>query len=126
MEIVEVEGKDLVHLIESGKIEETYELLKAYLQPMVEMNADHIVLGCTHYPFLIPLIKKIIPSGITIVDSGIAVAKRIDQVLTELEIKAQPTRVGSHEFYTNGNLEVLQNFLARITRVNYTADSRTF
>ena len=71
-------GHGLVELIENGNLysPEMTQLLNSYLQPMIEENIDYLVLGCTHYPYLIPQIKKILPKPIQIIDSGEAVARQ--------------------------------------------------
>ena len=60
-------------------------LLNLYLNPMLKKNIDVLVLGCTHYPYLIPQIKKIVGNTIKIIDSGMAVAKQTNSVLTVRE-----------------------------------------
>jgi glutamate racemase len=110
--IVEQVGHGLVELIENGDINspEMTKLLQSYLQPMVIENIDYLVLGCSHYPYLIPQIKKIIPNHIKIIDSGEAVAKQTKKILKEA--------VGEHiagksnsVFYTNTNPKVLSEIL---------------
>lgn len=126
-DIIEVEGKGLVILIEAGKLEQTKPLLEQYLQPLVNEGVDHIVLGCSHYPFLIPIIKTIIPANIKLIDSGEAVAKQTKSILEKYDLlsnsknsnhKPQTTNLkpqtSNHLFYTNGNLAVLQSFLKQI------------
>ena len=63
IEVVEQEGEGIVQLIESGKInsEEMKVLLEIYLKPMLKANIDYLVLGCTHYPYLIPQLLKMLP-----------------------------------------------------------------
>ncbi len=58
--LTEIVGEGLVPLIENGKLEtaETILLLKKFIQPMIDAQIDHLVLGCSHYPYLIPQIKK--------------------------------------------------------------------
>ena len=60
LQVVEQVGEGLVELIEMGKVnsEEIKMLLKEYLKPMLEANIDYLVLGCTHYPYLIPLLLE--------------------------------------------------------------------
>lgn len=81
--IIEQVGHGLVQLIEEGNLNspEMTQLLETYLQPMIEANIDYLVLGCSHYPYLIPQIKKILPEHIQIIDSGEAVARQTQNVL---------------------------------------------
>ena len=83
--IIEQVGYGLVELIENGELESTKmtELLHSYVDPMVEKNIDFLVLGCSHYPFLIPQLRRILPDHIKIVDSGEAVAKQTLNILKE-------------------------------------------
>ena len=62
-------------------------LLSSYLNPMIAQNIDYLVLGCSHYPYLIPEIKKIIPNHIKIIDSGEAVAKQTKTILNKFHIE---------------------------------------
>ncbi len=110
--IVEQIGHGLVELIENGDINslEMTKLLHSYLQPMIDENIDYLVLGCSHYPYLIPQIKKIIPQNIKIIDSGEAVAKQTFKVLKEkvgLHTKGKSKAV----FYTNTNPKVLSEIV---------------
>ncbi len=112
-------GKGLVQLIEAGKINsaEMRDLLSKYILPMVEKDVDHIVLGCTHYPFLRPLIATLVPSGVNIIDSGEAVAKRVTQVLSENQL-ALTSGTPSYSFYSNGNHQVMKSMLDRFLLTN--------
>ncbi len=110
--IIEQIGHGLVELIENGKMycEEMTQLLKKYLEPMVGENIDYLVLGCSHYPYLIPQIKAIIPSHIQIIDSGEAVAKQTYKLLLEKNyLNVEPLK--SNVFYTNTNSTVLATIL---------------
>ena len=113
IQIIEQIGFGLVELIEGGKIDsdELQELLLKYLNPMVQANIDYLVLGCSHYPYLIPQIKKIIPKKITIIDSGEAVARQTKKVLEELVGINENTHLSKNLFYTNTNPEVLKEIL---------------
>ena len=110
--IIEQIGHGLVQLIESGNIDsaEMKQLLTEYLTPMIEANIDYLVLGCSHYPYLIPQIKKIFPPHIQIIDSGEAVAKQTQNVLKEKVGLSNLTE--SHPvFYTNTDSKVLSDIL---------------
>lgn len=110
--IVEQVGHGLVQLIENGKMNtpEMTKLLHAYLTPMIEANIDYLVLGCSHYPYLIPQIKKILPDHVHIIDSGQAVAKQTQNVLRE-KAGFSSTKENEPIFYTNTNPKVLKGIL---------------
>ncbi len=105
-------GSGLVELIETGKKDsaEMRQLLYRYLQPMIANNCDHIVLGCTHYPFLKPLIQELTPAHVEIIDSGEAVALQTQRILLENQQTTEQLK-GQHQFFTNGNAQVLSTLL---------------
>lgn len=113
IKIIEQIGHGLVQLIENGDIEsaEMMELLETYLKPMVAQNIDYLVLGCSHYPYLVPQIKKIIPSSIKIIDSGEAVAKQTKKILELNGIANTSKEKGKNVFYTNNEPSILENIL---------------
>ncbi|WP_264519731.1 glutamate racemase [Flavobacterium sp. N1994] len=111
--IIEQIGHGLVPLIENGDINspEMDSLLHRYLKPMIDANIDYLVLGCSHYPYLVPQIKKILPRSIGIIDSGEAVARQTKNVLNEKVGFNTQTEKGRNIFYTNGNPLVLSTIL---------------
>ena len=121
VKIIEQIGHGLVQLIENGDINspEMEELLKSYLNPMVEKNIDYLVLGCSHYPYLIPQIKKIIPEHIKIIDSGEAVAKQTQKILEQNHLLNNSKEKSSQIFYTNSEPAVLETILNHQEKVIY-------
>ncbi|WP_299801058.1 glutamate racemase [uncultured Maribacter sp.] len=111
--VLEQRGTGLVEMIENGNLQsdELYQLLEGYIKPMLEKGMDYLVLGCTHYPYLIPLLKKMLPENVTIIDSGQAVARQTKTVLEKNELLTNSTNVGIHQFYTNGDVKVLASIL---------------
>ncbi len=111
--IVEQVGEGLVELIEQGKIDsaEMDTLLQKYLYKIIQSNADHIVLGCTHYPYLIPKIKTIIGDQITLIDSGEAVARQTKHILEKHGLLRELNRKGVHEIRINSSSDSLQLIL---------------
>ncbi|MFO7672429.1 MAG: glutamate racemase [Lutibacter sp.] len=110
---IEQDGEGLVPLIEQGKLNspEINQLLTTYLKPMLKFNIDHLVLGCTHYPYLIPQIKKIIGENVTIIDSGEAVARQTKAILEKHNLLSTSTNKSRHQFYTNAETKVLKEIL---------------
>jgi len=110
--IIEQIGFGLVQLIENGEIDSPvlFELLTSYLEPMIEANIDYLVLGCSHYPYLIPQIKRILPSHIKIIDSGEAVARQTQTILNE-KVGINTSLKKDIRFYTNNNPKVLSEIL---------------
>lgn len=119
VQIVEQIGAGLVTLIEAGKIEsdEMRVLLFKYLKPMVDYQIDYLVLGCSHYPYLMHEIRKIIPSYIQIIDSGFAVAKQTKKVL-KLNNLLNKENNSKQIFYSNVDTKVLESFVVGF-QVNY-------
>ncbi|MDT7830890.1 glutamate racemase [Flavobacteriaceae bacterium S356] len=112
--IVEQVGEGLVELIERGKIysEKMTLLLKKYLQNILNKNADCIVLGCTHYPYLIPQIRNIVGNDIHIIDSGEAVAKQTKRILSENNLlNEEITHKGVQSILINSDSRPLQAIL---------------
>lgn len=108
-------GYRIVQLIEDGHLhsEELEMLLKQYIDPMLQQHIDYLVLGCTHYPYLIPILKKLIPESVKIIDSGEAVAKQTYKILNELQLLKTDQLLGSSQFYTNKDVEILQSFIGK-------------
>jgi glutamate racemase len=86
---------------------------------MIEKNIDFLVLGCSHYPYLLPQIKKIIPAKITIIDSGEAVAKQTQNILEQNSLINSSKNKSSQLFYTNSEPEVLKSILDDKEKVIY-------
>lgn len=111
--VVEQEGKGLVELIETGQTNSvvTRGLLLSFLRPMLDQDIDCLVLGCTHYPYLIPLLKDILPEHITLIDSGEAVARQTKAVLEKNKLLSPETHAAQHVLYSNKGVEVLRNLV---------------
>lgn len=111
--IIEQIGTGLVKLIENGEMnsKEMNKLLHLYLEPMIAANIDYLVLGCSHYPYLIPQIKKILPKDIKIIDSGEAVARQTKNILLEKVGLHSENNAAKTLFYTNSDAKVLKEIL---------------
>lgn len=104
---------DLVPLVEAGQLTgpETEATLHRYLRPMLENQVDQLVLGCTHYPFLIPLIEKITRGRMAIHNPADAVARQVGRRLQHNGLTADSVSVAGHRFFTTGRSDGLKRLL---------------
>ena len=105
----------LVEQVEQAALEHphTRALLEAYVRPLLANGADTLILGCTHYPFLRPLIEQIAGPGIAVIDTGTAVARQLRRVL-EAEELLRSHGTGTARFWTSGEPARLQPVIARL------------
>ncbi len=111
--IIEKVGKGLVPLIEAGRAtsEEVKIILTNILKPMLKENIDYLVLGCTHYPYLMPVLKELLPNHINIIDSGEAVARQTKVILEKEGLMNVSNNKKTYQFYTNKETKILKLFL---------------
>lgn len=121
LKVIEQDGEGLVELIEMGKVDsgEMRTILKDYLKPMLDANIDYLVLGCTHYPYLIPLLLELLPKHIKIIDSGEAVARQTKAILEKYNLMNLQLSTSKNQFYTNGNPKILKGILGNGFDVEY-------
>lgn len=113
IKVIEQVGTGIVPLIEDGNTNtpEMKALLNNYLKPMLKADIDYLVLGCTHYPYLIPLLLETLPNHVKIIDSALAVAKQTKAILEQCTLSNLSKRTGHSIFYSNGNTSVLNSIL---------------
>ncbi len=106
----------LVKQIEEGRIEspETREILERALIPMLEEGVDEIVMGCTHYPFVIPLIEEIVGDEVAVIDPAPAVARQAERLLNEYDLQKGRLEEGEVLFYTTGATNDLDTILTTL------------
>ena len=111
--VVEIIGEGLVQLIEAGNLDgpEMVNLLRKHTKPMIDANVDYVVLGCSHYPYIVPTLKKILPQHVEIIDSGEAVAKHTKMVLQILNLLRDDSTKPRLHFFTNTGTDTLSFLL---------------
>jgi glutamate racemase len=98
----------LVEVVERGDLHglDARRLVERYTAPLLAAGADTFILGCTHYPFLAPLIREVAGAEITLIDTGAAVARELKRRIdTELPPRVQMGEVGKESFHTSGDAE---------------------
>ena len=106
----------LVEQIERGELatEPTRRLVASFVRPLVEQGADTLVLGCTHFPFVEPLIAAAAGPGVTVINPAAAVARELRRRLAEIQILAPADRTGTTRFRTSGVPEQLSAMLGML------------
>ena len=121
----------LVQQIERGNLdgEETRKILEDALLPMLEKNIDTVVLGCTHYPFVIPLIQQVVGDNVRVIDPAPSVARQVGRLLEARGMSRQAESKGDVRFYTSGDPASLKSMLpmllgesGEVQRVNWLND----
>lgn len=113
VELLQNTCNGLVQQIERGNLdgEETRRILEGALLPMLEKNIDTVVLGCTHYPFVIPLIQRIVGDKVRVIDPAPAVAKQAERLLEAGGMRSQSSTRGDVKFFTSGDPDTLKSML---------------
>ena len=110
VKVVEHVGRGFVELVESGTLsgERAEEVVRASLQPLLDQGADTIVLGCTHYPFLLDTLRSIAGPGVEFIDPAPAVARHLEEVLDKNGKRSDGTVPGTVELLSSGDGEALR------------------
>ena len=102
----------LVECVEAGELDSaaTRELLRGYVEPLLAEGCDTLILGCTHYPFLKPLLRELVPASVSLIDTGAAVARQLQRLLEREQMladgPAEPTR-----YWSSGEPERMRRVL---------------
>jgi len=109
----------LVRQIEKGELDTqtTREILEKALHPMLEKGIDTVVLGCTHYPFVIPMIRQITGADVRVIDPAPAVARQTLRLLETGGLRKKGPSIGEIYFLTSGNAEQFKHQLPNLLGV---------
>lgn len=102
----------LVELIEAGDLHSPAlrQLLQGYVIPLLAAGCDTLILGCTHYPFLKPLLKEMVAADISLIDTGAAVARQLQRLLAERMLLAEGP-ASETQFWSSGDPAHLRKIL---------------
>jgi glutamate racemase len=122
----------LVERIELGDLDgpRTRQILEVALRPMLERKIDTVVLACTHYPFVIPLIQDIVGKSVRVIDPAPAIAKQTQRLLDGEGLRQGGTKGGNMVFFTSADAGLLEPLLPKllgetgaVTSLNWINDS---
>lgn len=105
----------LVELIEAGELDSalTQTLLSSYVKPLLEAGCDTLILGCTHYPLLKPMLQRMVPEYVQLIDTGEAVARRLQSELAKQDLLSE-ARQPLDRFYGSGNICATEHTLTML------------
>ncbi len=100
----------LVEQIEAGAVRapETRRILERALTPMLARGIDTVVLGCTHYPFVMPLIREIAGAGVRVIDPAPAIARQTERLLERHGLRSAAAAGGEVRYATTGEADALR------------------
>lgn len=106
----------LVKQIEAGEFDtpKTEAMLRGWLEPMLERNIDALVLGCTHYPIVRPLIERIVGPEVRVIDPAPAIARQVKRLLDQDDIAAPEHATNGTTYWTSGDPEEFSAMMERI------------
>ncbi len=116
VEVLTFYPPDWVERVERGDIDspETEASVRRVLEPILQANADELALGCTHYPFLMPVIRRIAGEGVRVIDPSEAVARQTARVLRERGLLNPQPGEGRRTYYTSGDARLFEELLEQL------------
>jgi glutamate racemase len=123
VEIVEQTLPGLVECIEAGDLDSPAprSIVERGLEPLLDRGVDTLVLACTHYPFVIPLIREIAGPKVNVIDPAPAIARQTARLLAEHGLATALTSKGEVEYFSTGDSERLESLAIRLISLPGTA-----
>lgn len=120
VELIKCVGEGFVDIVERGAehTPEALEAVRSVVEPLLSKGIDKIVLGCTHYPFLREHIEDVVRGyGIDVIDSGEAVARRVEWLLSRYDIAASEDNVAQYRFLSFADESYRESLERRANRI---------
>jgi glutamate racemase len=119
LEVTEVEAPRLAPFIQDGSLfdEETMEMARSYCAPLREANVDTLILGCTHYPLVAPMLQRILGRDVRLVAGGHAVAAAVQRTLERAGLAREGSGEGSYDFLCTGDGEAFRQVGTRFLQM---------
>ena len=119
VKLITVSCPDLAPAIQSGLLWDArmVEIVRGYCRPLRAAGVDTVILGCTHYPLVAPLLQRTLGRGVRLVFSGAAVARRVEHVLAARELENPRTEEGDYRFLCTGDAAAFRELGARFLQM---------
>ena len=126
VEVTQVACPELVPLIQRGDVHghELHEAAKRYAAPLKGAEVDTVILGCTHYPLIRPMLQRIFGRGVTLITSAEEVAREVSATIERRRVGNDPGRDGSYRFLCTGNEEAFREVAGRFLQLPLTEVER--
>ncbi len=110
VELVSVPCPDLAPAIQSGLLfdQRMVEVVHSYCEPLRTARVDTVILGCTHYPLVAPMLQRALGRGVALVTSGAAVARRVEHALALRALDSRRAGEGDYRFLCTGDVEAFR------------------
>ncbi len=110
VDLIAVAAPDLAPIIQAGFPfdEEVVEVVRAYVAPLREAQVDTVILGCTHYPLVRPMLQRMLGRGVAIVTSGAALARQVEHALGSRGLANPRSVEGDYRFLSTGDPETFR------------------
>ena len=119
VQLVPVACPRLVPLIESDDPfgDDTTDAVRAYAAPLKDVGVDTVILGCTHYPIIRPILQRVFGRDVTLVFSAEETAREVAETLARKGVENDATREGTYRFVTTGDTDVFRTMGARFLQL---------
>jgi glutamate racemase len=119
LEVTEVEAPDLAPFIQDGSAfdEETMRMARGYCAPLKKAEVDTLILGCTHYPLVAPMLQRILGRDVRLVSGGHAVAAAAQRTLERQGLARTPDGEGDYRFLCSGDVDSFRELGTRFLQM---------
>src|SRR3954453_6452543 len=119
LEVTEVSAPDLASFIQDGAMfdEDTMAMARTYCRPLIEAEVDTLILGCTHYPLVAPMLQRILGRDVRLVSGGHAVAAAVQRTLEGSGLGREPRGEGSYDFLCTGDCDAFHTIGTRFLQM---------
>jgi glutamate racemase len=125
VDLIAVPCPDLAPLIQDPPYGELFTVglegvVRAYCAPLVDEGVDTVILGCTHYPLVRPMLQRMLGRGVTIVTSGAALARQAEHALGSRDLASRRAGEGTYSFLCTGDVEAFRALGTRFLQMPLT------
>jgi glutamate racemase len=119
VDLVSVACPDLAPIIQGGFPfdQRVVDTVRGYCEPLIEARVDTVILGCTHYPLVRPMLQRFLGRGVAIVTSGEALARQVEHALSSRDLANPRTTEGDYRFLSTGDPEAFKTLGTRFLQL---------